>query len=164
MQLWLGVGAQFSSVVQSCPILCNPMNCSTPGLLVHHQLLELAQTHVHRVVDAIQSSPPLSFPSPPAFNLSQHQDLFQSVSSSNQVAKVLGAQGATKGLKMTWMQPILWCCYFHRGILVPASQFSRPISFPLPASAHHPTSTRDASKSREHTDYLVNTTVFVTLY
>ena len=71
---------------------------------------------------------------------------------------------ATKGLKMTRMQPILWCCYFHRWILVPASQFSRPLSFPLSARAHHPTSTRDASKSREHMDYLVNTTVFVTLY
>ena len=67
---------QFSSVTQSCPTLCDPMDCSTPGLPVHHQLPELAQTHVHRVSDAIQPSHPLSSPSPPAFNLSQHQSLF----------------------------------------------------------------------------------------
>ena len=57
---------------QSCPTLCDPMDCSTPGLPVHHQLPELAQTHVHRVGDAIQPSHPLSSPSPPAFSLSQH--------------------------------------------------------------------------------------------
>ena len=77
-----------SSIAQSCPTLCNPMDCSTPGFPVHRQLLELAQTHVHQVSDAIQPSHPLSFPSPPAFNLSQHQGLFQWVSSSHQVAKV----------------------------------------------------------------------------
>ena len=80
---------QFSSVAQLCPTLWHPMNCSMPGLPVHHQLLELAQTHVHWVGDAIQQSHPLSFPSPPAFNLSQHQGLFKWVSSSHQVAKVL---------------------------------------------------------------------------
>ena len=69
--------SQFSSVAQSCPTLCNPMNCSTLGFPVHHQLPELAQTHVHRVGDAIQPSHPLSSPSPPAFNLSQHPGLFQ---------------------------------------------------------------------------------------
>ena len=68
------------------------MDSSTPGLPVHHQLPELAQTHVHRVGDAIQPSHPLSSPSPPAFNLSQHQGLFQGVSSSQQVAKVLESQ------------------------------------------------------------------------
>jgi len=68
---------QFSSVTQSCPTLCNPMNCSTPGLPVHHQLPEFTQTHVHRVSDAIQPSHPLSSPSPPAPNPSQHQSLFQ---------------------------------------------------------------------------------------
>ena len=68
---------QFSSVAQLCPTLCNPMNCSTPGLSVHHQLLEFTQTHVHRVGDAIQPSHPLSSPSPPAPNPSQHQSLFQ---------------------------------------------------------------------------------------
>ena len=81
---------QFSSVTQSCLILCDPMDCNTPGLTVHHQFLELAQTHVHWVSDAIQPSHPLSSPSPPAFNLPQHQGLFQWVSSSHQVAKVLG--------------------------------------------------------------------------
>ena len=81
-----------SSVAQSCPILCDPMDCSTPGFPVHHQLPELTQTHVHRFSDAIQSSHPLSAPSPPAFNLSQYQGLFQWVSSSHQVAKVLELQ------------------------------------------------------------------------
>ena len=67
---------QFSSVAQSHPTLCDPMDYSTPGFLVHHQLPELAQTHVHQVSDATQSSHPLSSPSPPAFNLSQHQGRF----------------------------------------------------------------------------------------
>ena len=83
---------QFSSVAQSLPTLCDPMNRSTPGLPVHHQLLEFTQTHVHWVSDAIQPSHPLSSPSPLAFNLSQHQGLFQWVSSSHQVAKVLEFQ------------------------------------------------------------------------
>ena len=65
--------AQFSSVGQSCPTLCDPMDCSTPGLPVHHQIPESTQTHVHRVGNAIQPSHPLSSPSPPALNLSQHQ-------------------------------------------------------------------------------------------
>ena len=68
---------QIRSVAQSCPTLCDPMNRSTPGLPVHHQLLEFTQTHVHGVSDAIQPSPPLSSPSPPAPNPSQHQSLFQ---------------------------------------------------------------------------------------
>ena len=68
---------QFSSVTQPCLTFCNPMDCSTPGLPVHHQLLEFAQTHVHQVSDAIQPFHPLLSPSPPAFNLSQHQGLFQ---------------------------------------------------------------------------------------
>ena len=76
---------QFRSFTQSCPTLCNSMNCSMPGFPVHHQLLELAQTHIHRVDNAIQPSHPLSSPSP-AFNLSQHQGPFQWVSSSHQVA------------------------------------------------------------------------------
>ena len=82
---------QFSSVTQSCPTLCNPMDCSTPDIPVHNQLPELAQTHVHRVGDAIQPSHPLSSPSP-AFNLSQHQGLFRWVGSSHQVANVLEFQ------------------------------------------------------------------------
>ena len=83
---------QFSSVIQSCPTLCNPMNRRMPGLPVHHQLPESTQTHVHWVGDAIQPSHPLSSPSPPALNLSQHQGLFQWVNSSHQVAKVLEFQ------------------------------------------------------------------------
>ena len=78
---------QFSSVSLSCPTLCDPMNHSTPGLPAHHQLSEFTQTHVHWVSDAIQPSHPLSSPSPPAFNLSQHQGLFKWVSSLLQVAK-----------------------------------------------------------------------------
>ena len=86
---------QFSSVTQSCPTLCNPMNRSTPALPVHHQLPESTQTHVHCVSDTIQPSHPLSSPSPPALNLAQHQGLFQWVSSSHQVAKVLEFQTHT---------------------------------------------------------------------
>ena len=81
---------QFSHSV--CPILCNPMNRSTPGLPVHHQLLEFTQIHVHRVGDAIQPSHPLSSPSPPAPNPSQDQGLFQWVNSLHEVAKVLEFQ------------------------------------------------------------------------
>ena len=73
---------QFSSVAQSCPTLCNPMNCSRPGLPVHHHLPEFTQTHIHWVHDAIQPSHPRSSPSPPAPNPSQHQSLFQRVSSA----------------------------------------------------------------------------------
>ena len=83
---------EFSLVSHSCPTLWDPMGCSSPGFPVDHQLLELAQTHVHWVGDAIQPSHPLSSPSPPAFNLSQHQALFQWVSSSHQVSKLLEFQ------------------------------------------------------------------------
>ena len=90
---WLCISrVQFSSVPQSCPTLCDSMNRSTPGLPVHHQLLEFTQTHAHRVGDAIQPSYLLSSPSPPAPNLSQHQGLFQWVSSSHEVAKILEFQ------------------------------------------------------------------------
>ena len=83
---------QFSSVTQLCPTLCEPMNRSTPGLPVHPQLLEFTQTHVHWVGDAIQPSHPLSTPSPPALNPSQHHSLFQWVNSLREVAKVLEFQ------------------------------------------------------------------------
>ena len=83
---------QYSSVAQSYLTLCNPMNRSTPGLPVHHHLPEFTQTHVHWVGDAIQPSRPLSSPSPPAPNPSQHQSLFQWVNSSHEVAKVLEFQ------------------------------------------------------------------------
>ena len=83
---------QMRSVAQLCLTLFEPMNCSTPGLPVHHQLLEFTHVHVHRVSDAIQPSHPLSSPSPPAPNPSQHQSLFQWVNSSHDVAKVLEFQ------------------------------------------------------------------------
>ena len=78
--------------LQSCPTLCHPMDCSMPGLSVYHQLPEFTQTHVHRVGDAIQPSHPLLSPSPPVPNPSQHQSLFQWVTSSHEVAKVLEFQ------------------------------------------------------------------------
>ena len=91
------LSVQFSST-QSCLNLCNPMDCSTTGFPVHHQLLELAPTHVHQVSDAIQPSHPLSSTSP-ALNLSQHQGLFKWVSSSHQVAKVLELQPQHQSFK-----------------------------------------------------------------
>ena len=86
------IKVQFSSVAQSCLTLCDPMNHNTPGFPVHHQLTETTETHVHWVGDAMQPSHPLSSPSPPAPNPSQHQGLFQWVSSSHQVAKVFQLQ------------------------------------------------------------------------
>ena len=87
--LIIWVSQSVSSITQSCLSLCNPMDCSTPGLPVHYLLLELAQIHVHQVGDAIQPSHPLLPTSPPAFDLSQHQGLFQWVRSSHQVTQVL---------------------------------------------------------------------------
>ena len=95
IQGWFPLGLtsfQFSSVTQSCPTLCDPMNCSTPGLPVHHQLPESTQTHVHGVGDAIQPSHPRLSPSPPTLNLSQYQGLLKWVRSLHQVAKVLEFQ------------------------------------------------------------------------
>ena len=91
----------FSSVAQSCPTVCDPMNRSTPDLPVHHQLPESTQTHVHQVGDTIQPSHPMSSPSPPAFNPSQHQGLFKWVSSPHQVAKVLEFQLQHQSLQWT---------------------------------------------------------------
>ena len=85
----------FSSFSKSCLSLCDPMDWSTPGFPVHHQRLELAQTHIHRVSDAIQPSHPLSSPSP-AFNLSQYQGLFQWVSSSHQVESIGASASANR--------------------------------------------------------------------
>ena len=90
--LWNINMVQFSSITQPCLTICNPMDCSTPGLPVHHQLLEPTQTHVHWVGDAIQPSHLLLSPSPPALNLSQHQGLYKWVSSSHQGAKELEFQ------------------------------------------------------------------------
>ena len=92
---------QFSSVTQSCLTLCDPMNHSMPGLPGHYQLPEFSQIHVHRVVDAIQPSHPLSSPSPLAPSPSQHQGLFQWVNSSNEVAKVLEFQHQHQSFQWT---------------------------------------------------------------
>ena len=99
---------QFSSVAQSCLTLCDPMDCSMPGFPVHHQLPELAQTHFHRVGDAIQPSHPLLPPSPPAFNLSQHHGLFKWVGSSHQVAKVLELQLQHQSFQWIFMIDFSW--------------------------------------------------------
>ena len=98
---------QFSSLAQSCPTLCNLMECCTTGFPVHHQLPELTQTHVHQVSDAIQLSHPLSSPYP-AFNLFQHQGLFKWVSSSHQVAKVLEFQLQHQSFQWIFRTDLLW--------------------------------------------------------
>ena len=99
----------WSLVSQSdCQTLCDPMDCSMPGFPVHHQLLELPQAHVHWVSDAIQPSHPLSFPSPPAFNLSQDQGLFQWISSLHQVAKVLEVQLQHQSCQWIFRIDFLW--------------------------------------------------------
>ena len=92
IQVVFNFHVQFSSVTHSCLTLCDPMDCSTSGLPIHHQLLEFTQTQVHWIGDAIQPSHPLLSPSLPAFNLSQRQSLFKWVSSSCQVTKVLELQ------------------------------------------------------------------------
>ena len=106
--LWCGnFGlSSVSSVTQSCPTLCDPMNCSMPDLSVHHQLLEFTQTHVHWVGDVIQPSHPLSYPSA-AFNLSQHQGLFQWISFSHQLAKVLEFQLQHQSFQWTFRTDFL---------------------------------------------------------
>ena len=98
---------QFSSVAQSCWTPWDPMDHSTPGLPVYHQLPEFTQTHVHWVSDAIQPSHPLSSPSPPAFNLSQHQGLFKWVNSSHQVAKRLEFQLQHQSFQWTFRTDLL---------------------------------------------------------
>ena len=102
------ISIQFSSVAQLCPTLCHPMDCSTPGLPAHHQLLEFTQTHVHWVGDAIQPSHPLSSPSSPAFSLSQHQGLFKWIGSSHQVAKVLEFQHQHQSFQWIFRTDFLW--------------------------------------------------------
>ena len=102
---------QFSSIAQLCPTLCDPMNHSTPGLPVHHQLLESTQTHVYWVGDAIQPSHPLSSPSPPALNLSQHQGLFKWVSSSHQVVFSFNISPSSEhpgliSFRIDWLDPL----------------------------------------------------------
>ena len=99
---------QFSSVTQSCPTLCKPMDCSSPGLPVHHQLPQFTQTHVHWVGDATQPSHLLSSPSPPALNLPQHQGLFRLVNLSHEVAKVLDFQLQHHSFQRTPRTDLLW--------------------------------------------------------
>ena len=99
---------QFSLVTQMCPTLRDPMDQSTPGLPVHHQLPEFNQTHLHWVGDAIQPSHPLSSPSPPALNPSQHQGLFKWVHSSHQVAKVFEFQLQHHSFQWTPRTDLLW--------------------------------------------------------
>ena len=98
---------QFSSVTQSCLTLCNPMNCSTPGLPVHHKLPEFTQTHVHWVSDAIQPSHPIPSPSPPALNPSQNQGLFQWINYLQEVVKVLEFQFQFQLQLQDW-SPLGW--------------------------------------------------------
>ena len=98
----------FSSIAQSCLTLCIPMDCSMPGFPVTHQLPEFTQTHVHRASDATQPSHFLSSPSPPAFSLSQHQDLFWGVSSSHRVAKVLKLQLQHLSFQWIFRTDFLW--------------------------------------------------------
>ena len=137
---------QFSSVTQSCPTLCNPMNCSKPGLPVHHQLPEFTQTHVHQVGDAIQPSHPLLSPSPPAPNPSQHQSLFPWVNSSHEVAKVLEFQLQHQSFQWTPRTDLLW-----EGL---DGSFCRPRdsqeSFPKPVQKHQFFSTQLSSQYDSH--------------
>ena len=105
---FLASSVQFSSVAKLCSTLCDPKDCSIPGLPVHHQLPEFTQTYVHWVGDAIQPSHPLSSPSPPAFNLFQHQGLFKWVSSSHQVAKVLEFQLQHQSFHWIFMTDFLY--------------------------------------------------------
>ena len=99
---------EFSSVIQLCPILCDPMDCSAPSFSVHYQLPELTQTHVLWVGDAIQPSHPLSSPSPPTFNLSQHQGLFKWVNSLHQLARVLEFQLQHHSFQWIFRTDFLW--------------------------------------------------------
>ena len=120
---------QFNSVAHSCPTLCEPMDCSMPGLPVHHQLPELAQTHVHWVSDAIQPSYPLSSPTAPAFNLSQHQGLFQWVSSSHQVATSIGVSASVFPINIQNWFPLGWTGWISLQSIMQDDLFStRPLS------------------------------------
>ena len=125
---------QFSSVTQSCQTLCDPIDCSTPGHPVHHQLPEFTHTHVHWVGDASQPSHPLSSPSPPVSNLSQHQGLFQWISCSHQVAKGLEFQLQHQSFQWIFRVDSLQdglvgspCCPRHSQESSPTPQFKASI-------------------------------------
>ena len=136
---------QFSSVAQSCPTLCNPMNRSTPGLPVHHQLPEFTQTHVHRVSDAIEPSHPLSSPSPPAPNPFQHQSLFQWVNTSHEVAKVLSALASFLPKKSQGWSPSEWTAWISLQSMGLSRVFSNPT-----VQKHQFFSAQPSSQSNSH--------------
>ena len=136
--------SQFSSVTQACLTLCDLMNCSTPGLPVHHQLLEFTQIHAHWVRDAIQPSHALS-PSPPAFNLSQHRGLFNWVSSSHQVNSI-GVSVSTLVLPMNTQD---WSLEWTGWISLKSKGFSR-IFFNTTAQKHPFFGTQLSLESNSH--------------
>ena len=119
---------QFSSVTQSCPTLFDPMDCSMPGLRVHHQLWEFTHTQVHWVSDAIQPSHPLSTPSPPALNPFQHQSLIQCVNSSHEVAKLLEFQLQHQSFQRNLRADLL----YYRLVVSPCSPRDSQESSPTP--------------------------------
>ena len=128
------------SVTQSCPTLCDPMNRSTPGLPIHHHLLEFTQTHIHRVSDAFQPSHPLSSPSPLAPNPSHHQSLFQWVNSSHEVAKVLEFSFSiipwSRGLKIyLWTLQHMWKLVCESNACCPCRHYILRDFFPSAAAA-----------------------------
>ena len=148
--------SQLSSVAQSCPTLCDPMNHSTPGLPVHHQLPEFTQAHVYQVGDAIQPYHPLSSPSPPAPSPSQHQGLFQSVSSSHKVAKVLEFQLHHQTFQWTPRTDLLKdglggspCSPRDSQESSPKPQF-KSINFSALSFLHHPTLTSIPDHWKNH--------------
>ena len=126
IQVQLSLSDQIRSVAQLCPTLCDPMNHSTPGLTVHHQLPEFTETHVHRVSDAIQPSHPLSSPSPPAPNPSQHQSVFQWVNSSHEVY-ILCSQRWRSSIKSAKTRPGADCGSDHE-VLIANSDLNYKIS------------------------------------
>ena len=155
--LWTNLRKLFSTVAQSCLTLCDPMNRSTPGLPVHHQLPEFTQTHVHWIGDAIQPSHPLSSPSPPAFNLSQHQGLFKWVSSFHQVAKMLEFQLQYQPFQWTPRTYLLWSGLIGSPCIPRDSQESSPtlqfksIKFPVLNFLYIPTLTSIHDYWKYHT-------------
>ena len=140
---------RFSSVQSlSCVQLCDPMNCSTPDLAVHHKLPEFTQTHVHRVADAIQPSHPLSSPSPPAPHPSQHQGLFQWVNSLHEVAKVLdGVSASASALPMNTQDwsPLGWTSWISLQFKGLSRAFSNTI-----VQKHQFLGTQLSSQSNSH--------------
>ena len=131
LRKWISIcfSVQFSSVAQSCLTLHDPMNCSTQGLPLHHQLPESTQTHVHWIGDAIQPSHPLSSPSLPALNLSQHQGLFKWVSSLHQVTKSIGVSAPTSVLPLNSQEwsPLGWTGWISLQSKGPSRVFSNTI-------------------------------------